>query len=308
MKIFAKSALLKEQIDTKMDIGLDGIELQIRDELIEMNTDKILGFDDILEIEKIAKYPIEAIHAPISNYVPKYCADLEYLLDSNQVHSFNEILYLADKIGKYKEKEIIIIVHTSLQANDKFFDSDIWDMISERLKYFLNMYSNIKIAIENVTPFEMIKNGSFTLRNGYDFSNVKIALKLREILHTNRIGTVLDICHAQITNKHISSIYKLLNKEQLIDYSIDSFMKENKDTIFLIHLSDFKENGYGKGNHGISFNDITGPNKIKNFLEIYEKYNYSCPVTLEVSEADYLICDGYKKSRKILLTELNKRT
>ena len=73
----------------------------------------------------------------------------------------------------------------------------------------------------------------------------------------------------------------------------------------MIHLSDAKGNGYGKGKHGALFNE-DNKDKLKSILDLYHKYNYHCPVTLEVNETDYSICDNYKKTRETVFQILEK--
>ena len=35
-------------------------------------------------------------------------------------------------------------------------------------------------------------------------------------------------------------------------------------------------------------------------MELYTKYGYTCPITLEVEEEDYLVCDNYRETKEIL--------
>lgn len=46
---------------------------------------------------------------------------------------------------------------------------------------------------------------------------------------------------------------------------------------------------------------------IASILDLYDKYDYSCPITLEVDEADFKISDGFATSNKVLRDVLNIR-
>lgn len=104
-----------------------------------------------------------------------------------------------------------------------------------------------------------------------------------------------------ITKKYISAIIKKFGSEETDDYNLQKFFELNKKYIKLIHLADAKGNGYGYEKHGVKF-DKGNQHKLEKIISYYNLYEYTCPITLEIKEKDYLVCNGYKTS----LNNLNK--
>ena len=59
------------------------------------------------------------------------------------------------------------------------------------------------------------------------FENVEIAKWLTRELKTDRVGTVLDLCHAEISINFLNVIKK--DFEFYKDYTIEDYFKVNKD-------------------------------------------------------------------------------
>lgn len=173
------------------------------------------------------------------------------------------------------------------------------------ISYVLFKYPFIELVIENVTPLRKVYSDEVHLCNNFSFDNIELVKYLREELNTKRIGTYLDTCHATISRKYMEAVYNEIGGIKCLDYFLESYFKRNKDYAKLIHLSDAQGSGYDSGRHGVSFNNKS-IGKLRGIIDLYYKYDYSCPVTLEVNEADYSICDCYKETKDTLLKVLSE--
>ena len=167
-------------------------------------------------------------------------------------------------------------------------------------------YPYTEVAIENVSPIRKPYSGDLHLCNNFHFDNVIMAKELRKQLNTDRIGTVLDTCHAMIAEKYISLIYEAIGDTEPADYTLDAYFKQNQEVIKLIHLSDMRGSGYGKGKHAIPFTENT-LTRLQGILSLYYKYDYTCPITLEVEEMDLLNPKGFETNLQLLAEEFLRR-
>lgn len=301
MLIYAKSAFVKNNIDIKMDIGCDGIEIQLLGELINGNFGSYFKANDVFDIKGLEQYPVKVIHCPLLWYCGLPDVNIESMLDKNS-ELFNQVCYIANYYGEVQNSNIIVVVHTEMSVKDMRLIG-LLDKVVSLIKDMLNRYNFIEIAIENVIPVKDATGTDVHLCNNFHFDNIELVEYIKEKLNNDRVGTCLDTCHAMISAKYIERIISLMDCTNYSDYSLDSYFKVNKEHIKLIHLSDFKGDGYSKGMHGVKFSSIN-KEKLKNIVDLYDKYKYNCPVTLEVSESDYLVCDNYRETRETLLSVL----
>ena len=68
MKILAKSALTKEQINAKVEKHADGIEIQLLSELIDGKIGHYHFAKDVYDLDNLKKYDIYCVHAPILSF------------------------------------------------------------------------------------------------------------------------------------------------------------------------------------------------------------------------------------------------
>lgn len=307
MKILAKSALNEEQLNAKVRCKAEGIEIQLLSELINGRIGSYHTADEVFDLEKLKKYDIYCVHAPILSFYGLSDVNLEDMVDYEDFPLLDQVFNIANVIGKEHNRRTIIIVHSEMYRQKLIGLGDTWKRVLNAVGCLLFKYPYTELAIENITPIRNAHSNPLYLSNNFKFDNILMAKELRKQLNTDRVGTVLDICHARITEMYMSKMYELLGDESE-DYSLDNFFKENKDVIKLIHLADMKGCGYGKGCHGTPFDDT--PESIKalnNFLDLYDKYLYSCLVTLEVAETDFIKSDGFTESNRLLLRELQNR-
>jgi hypothetical protein len=88
---------------------------------------------------------------------------------------------------------------------------------------------------------------------------------------------------------------------RLLDYckhplTLENYFEWNKNTIGLIHLGNTINSGYGLGEHGAAYSTEEDIELLKEFIALYEKYEFSCPITIEVYEKDYSKCINYEET------------
>lgn len=297
MIIYAKSSLSKEQLDVKMNIGCDGIEIQLLSELVDGEIGRYSKATDIFKLSDFNKYPIKVVHCPLLWRYGLADVNIESFA-CNDFDLLDQVCYIANYFGELQSDKIIVVIHSEVNM-DNLVAVDLLRKVVSTISYMLMKYKNIEIAIENVTPLRKVYQGEICFCNNFHFDNIALVKYIREELKTERVGTCLDTCHAMITDRYMTEIYKILEDIEYKDYSLDSYFEKNKDYIKLIHLSDFRGNGYKKGKHGVRFTENT-KDRLKDIIGMYNKYNYKCPITLEVNETDYSLCDGYKETKDVL--------
>lgn len=65
MRIFAKSSLSKEQLDVKVGIGCDGVEMQLLSELVDGKIGRYFKADEVFDLSSFNNYPIKIVHCPL---------------------------------------------------------------------------------------------------------------------------------------------------------------------------------------------------------------------------------------------------
>lgn len=311
IKIYAKSALSHSDIISKDNIGHDGIEVQLLSELIGSDFETI-PYKKVFNLDEFLQYNINVIHSPLYSEYEGSKSKVDCLIENIDIPFFfsiyEEVFKIADYFGKKNNKNILIIFHSEMSFNATFRVSKKWYHMLKKINYLLNTYRHTKIGIENVSPLRNNDNSKklIKLSNNIGFDNIEMVKALQKTLLTNRVGTVFDTCHAEITYSFAKNLENYYS--EIVDannYTTESYFDKNKEYISLIHLSKTIDNGYGKKNHGKPFCD-KDYSLICKYMDLYKKYEYSCPITLEVSEEDYKVCDGYKSSKALLSKYINE--
>jgi hypothetical protein len=306
MKIYAKSALSKKQIDPKIEAGCDGIEIQLLSELCDGLSNKCLPANQAFDLNSMTHYPITVIHSPIYSLVNGrefYDLPLETMCANNQYQDLlNQVFFLASFYGKINDRNTIIVFHSASDFGFMRGTGDMYKYILENLDKMLYKYSHTEVAIENVSPIAPSLYSGLCFRNNFDCDNIVVADYLCRELKTKRVGTVLDTCHAQLARKYIGAVERELNDPNYTfgDLSDETFFEYNAPYCKLIHLSTFKNSGYGKKNHGTPYT-MNDKKELKELMQLYQKYGYSVPITLEVYEDDYKTATNYSIEKETLL-------
>lgn len=304
MLIYAESALKEKDLDVKLDIGCDGIEIQLLDELVNGEIGNYNLAEDVFKLDRFKKYPVRVVHAPLLWNFGLPDVNIESFV-GRDFKLLDQVCYVADYFGKQQGKNILVIIHSEMNV-DTMKAVGILDRVTYSLDKLFSKYHNIEIVFENVTPLRKVYRGEISLCNNFSYDNVELVGYLRRELNSDKVGTCLDTCHALITNRYMSAIYDKLEDVERIDYSLNSYFEKNRSYVKLMHISDAKGNGYGKGKYGVKFSS-DNKQRLVELMELYDEFGYMCPVTLEINETNYQICNGYRESRNTLLSILNDK-
>lgn len=272
MRIHGKGKL-NNQILEKLEKGADAIEIHLENELV--NNDKPLS--EIFDLSYIDECPIYVVHMPLT----EDDINIETVLGKQCLERTAE---LASLIAAKQEHTVLIVAHLATSVH-KLKQLGIYEKTLNTVMSVIDKYDNIEIGIENITIFHQDKK-SFSFFDTQLMDNIQFV----KDCNNSRVGTVLDTCHV-LQNEAIMNFLKpfILNPYQSNQkpyyYDIDTFFKENKEYVKLIHLANSNYNGLME-NHGTPFleKDL---DILKSIMDCYKKYNYSCPITIEVRENDY---------------------
>lgn len=299
MKIYAKTALESAEIQEKVNCGCDALEYQLMSDFLEYEED----FIDEELLRLIRMKDVRVVHAPI--YKNGLFMTMESILLHRDIAPLCNVFKLAQKCGEIWKHRVIVILHCALSYED-FLDYELLqDQIKEKMGKLLQEHPLVDVGIENVIPLEYKNQDDVKylpkLCNGCYLDIIYIVEKMQEQFG-NRIGSVLDICHAGMFEKYMGLIIKeaefdITDGERYrFDYSLENFFRNYKNSCKLIHYNTFENNGFGK-NHGTGFRT---KKEAMDVIRLYEKYGYDVPLTIEIREDDYNDCVNYREQKKWL--------
>lgn len=305
MKLYAKASLDINEIKEKIYCGCDGIEFNLTKEFMLYGN----SFLDHYSKEIFTAHNIEAVHVPCM--ANGQMIHMEHIFQHEDHSAITNVFRLAQYCAKVWNHRVLIIIHCGLSMYD-FMEFELFRQVLEsRLEVLLKEYPLVDMAVENVVAMEYKpeKEAIPRLCNGIFLDIVEIVSYLREKFG-ERIGSVLDVCHAMMTEKYMSLWLKEADfypkaEEKLpdkINYQIENYFKANQKVCKLIHFNDFTGNGY-QINHGTAF---TSQAKVDYLLELYRKYQYDCPLTLEIREDDYKNCVNFRKTKSLIENDLQR--
>lgn len=304
--ILAKASLTREQIEAKETVGAQGIEVQLLAEMVVNRLDKQFKYAQaVYELEALREKDVYVVHAPIIPGISDIT--LERLCDDGDAFLLEQIFYIANFYGQVHGRNTIIVAHSESYLEELMDVGGSWTNIVYYLNQMLHKYPHTELAIENVSPLRGIGKGkALHLANNFAFDNIEIVEALRQELQTDRIGTCLDTCHQMLTQKYITALYEMVGDVPIPDLSMSTYFERNKPYLKLVHLCNMKGSGYGKGRHGIPFNMFTAP-VMEDILDLYHANDCTCPITLEVEETDFTVCDGFKSTKVLVDNYYEKR-
>lgn len=117
MRIFAKSSLSKEQLDVKVGIGCDGVEVQLLSELVDGKIGRYFKADEVFDLSSFNNYPIKVVHCPLLgsyglsdvNIESFSCADFDLL---------DQVCYIANYFGELQSEKVIVVVHSEVNMGN----------------------------------------------------------------------------------------------------------------------------------------------------------------------------------------------
>jgi hypothetical protein len=292
MDILIKCALYEDELLARKRINENNVEIQLLHEFYEETP----SLEEYLDTLLGTGLNIKIIHTPL---VFGDDVEIDNFWEDKNRDVFLKTCKLANMLGRKLDKNILVVVHTSMDFKQDINNVEKITLIDKILLEALNKYSNISVAIENIIPVVVNHKGFFG-RNGFLNDNcLYIDYFINKYGFGDRIGTVLDICHALTTIR--------LMEYCKIPLSLEEFFDWNKKYIKLIHLANIGDNGYGKGNHGTGFIEGKDIDLLSDVLDLYCKYEYNCQVTIEVYEEDYTNPINYIRTKENVLEILRKR-
>lgn len=292
LKILAKAAIDKEQISNKLYYGSKMFEIQLLENQFNIS--------DILEVLK--DVDVIAVHSPVI-----YCKNGDWeeimLSDLDSIYEkkiFLKTCYLANSLALYYGHNVTIVIHCDISSYElnKFHLDYITNIIGIVMKEF----PFIEIGLENISP---IRNNPFRLNNGCLWGPAEVAECLKYILETDRIGTVLDICHMEMTQFLLNRYKKSDFYMKFPLYEVEDYLIKYSSSLRIIHLNEAKEDGYGS-RHGL----VASQNTVKRILKYLNNDGNCNPfICLEVKESDYRKSCNYIKAYKNIekaIKELNQ--
>lgn len=293
MKFICKSALNDAQLRHAVGLGADGIELQLYEEFyVSPKSVKTYGWGKFVNLQRLAQYPITAIHMPIRK---ENSTNFENLLVVDHANVFTNICSLANAIGQERTSRVLVVMHCEMSYN-QLNETGLLELIAEKLRIILAKYPYVELGIENLMPI-VTKDNKVGLRNGFADSNVQLVKDLRMRLHVNRIGTVLDMCHALSSIRIMQEIYTNILDMPDAMCGVEYYMRSNAGVCSEIHLASVKGFGFKEDEHGVAF-DEQSPMSIEAFVEMYRDMHYECPICIEMREQDYCNRLNFIKTRE----------
>lgn len=295
--IYAKASLDIAEIQEKIRCGCDAIELNLEEDFLQYGNDFLGHYgSELFDVKDI-----RVVHVPFNR--DGEMLNLEWIFGHRDISVLRDVFSLAQYCGERWGHTVTVVVHSCMSMYDFMQYELLQERIVEKLDLLFSQYTRVELAVENGVPLEVGKTGQFSLRlcNGIYQDISEIVRWLRKRLG-DRVGSVLDICHAMMTEKYLKILLQAMNigemyPEQVMnDINMEHFFQLNQGICKLIHFNNSRGNGYRK-NHGVSFEKL---DDVKGLLALYQKYQYHCPLTLEIREEDYLDCKNYRKTKRFI--------
>ena len=258
MKIFAKAAFDRAQIESKMKLGAAGIELH----LFSAND----SFFDEKWHELAPTEDIHAIHMPFTVDANGRCTDIP-IENPTALNILTMVCDRAQYLSSAWGRDIHVIVHL-LSPITCLYAVGIYEHLVEQLRHLAGRYSGVTICIENVP--EMITEPLSFIRLARDIS-------------LPNVGTCIDICHLMMTERASQSVDVIgIDRYSFDDY----FTKETQH----VHLSRaiWSPAGFGRGSgHGAPFVSASDP-ILRNTFRKIQTTAPDAMVVIETLESDYV--------------------
>lgn len=285
INIVGKSISDVGQLRNSVRDGFNTIELQLYGEFLQTPNDEIL--DAVNSVEGLNIY---SVHSPI---LSSRELEIEDFCDSNTRFALLKTMYLADAISKLKGMPVPVVVHAASAMETLYVKKDMLYTIVRELEIALNLFPNVQMCIENTIPV-IAKNDRYQTMNSFLFDTAELCRFLRGQLKTERIYTVLDICHALTSVRFMNETQELTNKEAV---TLKRFFEENSEVAKILHLNNVIELGLKPGQHSTPFlptieGDVELLGKISGYIKEYTP-NAMC--VLEINEEDYIVNSNANK-------------
>lgn len=297
LSIYAKASLDKGEIQEKIRCGCDAIELNLEDDFLRYGDNFLEHYDkELFEMKAI-----HVVHVPFNQ--DQEMLNLEWIFGRKDISVLNNVFALAQYCAEIWNHRIVVVVHSCMSMYDFMQYELLQQRIVNELRVLFTQYDQVDMAIENTVLLELSRTEKFIPRlcNGIYQDTSELVKWLKEYFG-DRVGSVLDTCHAMMTEKYLKILLEAVDVCHIFsdtvveDVNMEHFFQMNQGICKLIHFSSLCDNGY-RENHGMPFESV---DEVRLFLELYEKYQYQCPLTLEIREDNYLDCINYRKTKKLI--------
>ena len=305
LSIYAKASLDKGEIQEKIRCGCDAIELNLEDDFLKYGNNFLKHYGKELFDMK----DIRVVHVPFNQ--DEEMLNLEWIFGHKEFSVLENVFALAQYCSEIWGHRVVVVVHSCMAMYDFMQFELLQESIVDGLKILFARYEQVGLAIENAVLLEVGKNDKFIPRlcNGIYQDTSELVKWMREYFG-DRVGSVLDTCHAMMTEKYLKILLEAADISGIFpdvtveDVNIEHFFQMNQGICKLIHFNSLRGNGY-RENHGMSFET---PEEVQEILALYEKYQFNCPLTLEICEDDYLDCRNYRKTKSLIEEVCRRRT
>ena len=275
MQIVWKSGVGIAQLEDRLLKGAKRLELHLEAKDLE----------NIEEVEnRLEKYKeiVDIVHTPIQD---KY--NVEGLNSCESRGIILKTFDLAQRISR-GERDIDVVLHQTLSL-DRMKIWGMYDSILAQIYFAMRKYPNIVINLENLTIIgenssDKTEYGEKkVVRDAFFMETFNLCKAIREDLQTDRIGLVWDTCHGISTQRIMRH---LIDIGYLEDISYEKFLTTYIPYLNIIHLSNTRGYGYGKG-HGTIFETEEEIEELRKLVKMIEDIGYKNKITLEVGEDSY---------------------
>lgn len=277
LNLVGKVAPVPVQLKNCVTDGFKSVEIQLFGDFINMNTDILT--------ELLMQYPtlnVASVHTPLLDSKE---LEIEDLADSNLKFPILKTMYLADVLASKYRHRMPVVVHATSNIDKLKEAKDTLYRIIRELEVLLQLFPSVDICIENTIPL-VAKGNRYETKNSFLYDNIEIVKFFRERLKTDRIYTVLDVCHALTSIRFMKETEVLTGIET---QNLESFFKESAGLIKIVHLNNVIDLGLKPGQHGVPF-DKDIPSDVKLLDDVTTYINKYCPnanIVLEVCEDSY---------------------
>lgn len=256
--------------------------------------------DDIMDI-----IPISSVHTSLINgqdvEIDK-CLVNEYVnITSANYHysKLKEAFMAAEYCGNYQNSKVTVVAHLSnpfIQQPSK---------MSNFIEKLLNTYPHCDLAIENVILMNNIGELCPGSECGATSEFIQRVKKELSGDNQNRVGTVLDTCHAlsTIRTKNLIKLNGNLSQFSRDDEFklLENYFISNKGVCKIMHFNNARGLGIKKKEHGTVFED-KDYDLFTKILEFYNTYIKESDFVIEIREEDYSNSINFKKTVNQLKT------
>lgn len=262
------------------------IELQLLNDFVvdsEKRREEI--FNNIINTNS----DIVAVHMPLCKNGKEI--ELQDFANYNNKEMISNVFGLANDIGERTDRRICIVIHNAYNTTNFYRDEALFLSITSFLSTLLSKNPLVDIAIENIIPMTIERKGDSNViagRGGWDFDVVDVVAMLKcNSVMDDRVFSVLDTCHAIVSDRIITEIFG----PDAMDLSLDKFIERYAASIKVIHLANVIKYGMVKGEHGCTF-DLNKESDWMLLESILTKIEECLDgkefiLTLEVDEVDY---------------------